>query len=255
MALFVFITENCKKDAREHGLVEEIERFRDRVETSQSTSLFDPFPPPYLVKKKLGARQNRLIAQSHSMGGHGVVLFLAVMIRGHRAYEDEFAVDPVAYGRQHFAHLATPEDLAAFVADRTRTILDTAKPDPSDEEYALLYSAFSHHSNSWHDGLVCETKEWVEQVAQDRIAKQLALLARPCLDALMKEDGLHFLPVHGKPCWGAWVLKTPGRLLLVAVATDQTGARPRTWLDGSRLTCPERTRPQYSGQVVAPIPR
>lgn len=52
MTLFVYVTKNCDSDAREHALTDEVERFRERVEQTQSTSLFDPFPPPYLVKKK-----------------------------------------------------------------------------------------------------------------------------------------------------------------------------------------------------------
>ena len=54
MSIFVYLTENCKTDANTHGLVVELERLRDRVESAQSTSFFFPFPPPYLVKKKFG---------------------------------------------------------------------------------------------------------------------------------------------------------------------------------------------------------
>lgn len=83
----VFVTENCREDARDHGLASELEAFRKRVEDTQSTSLFDPFPPPYLVKKKIGGRQGRLIADLRPVGEHAVVVFLAILIRGHHAYE------------------------------------------------------------------------------------------------------------------------------------------------------------------------
>jgi len=82
MALLVYVTAKCRDDARSHGLNEELERFHARVERTQSTSLFDPFPPPYWVKKKLGGRQGRLIATHRIVGDHAVVIFLAILIRG-----------------------------------------------------------------------------------------------------------------------------------------------------------------------------
>ena len=94
MALFVYTTEECRDNAHRYALSDELDRFKERVETSQSTSQFDPFPPPYLVKKKLGGRQGRLIADLRSQGDHAVVVLLAIMIRGDKAYEDHFAVDP-----------------------------------------------------------------------------------------------------------------------------------------------------------------
>src|SRR5262249_5191277 len=70
--------------------------------------------------------------------------------------------------------------------------------------------------------LVCESREWVEQVTQDRINNQLARFCKPCLDALYKEPGLHFLPVADKPKWGIWALRSEGRLFLITPATEET---------------------------------
>lgn len=196
MTLLVYATENCMADARTHGLVTEVDRIRDRVEQSQSTSLFDPFPPPYLVKKKVGGRQGRLIADWRSVGDHAVVVFLAILIRGSRAYEDEFARDPTAYGRQHFIDLVSAGEIAAFVEERTRVPLPIEKQSPSETEFELLYGAFAHHTEAAPEDLVCETKQWVEQVNDERISKQLVLFCKPCLDALGRAHGLHFIAFH-----------------------------------------------------------
>lgn len=223
MALFVYITENCKDDANTHGLLDEIERFKERVESTQSTSLFDHFPPPYLVKKKLGGQQGRLIADRRTVGDHAVVVFLAIMIRGKRAYEDQFATDPVGYGQQHFKDLVSEQELLHLISERTRTAPPPVKPDPSGPEYEILYNAFAHHNGSvGAEDLICESTEWVELITQDRIINHLVRFCKLCLDALVEEPGLHFLPVTDKPGWGIWALRSEGRLFLIAPVTDET---------------------------------
>ena len=221
MALFVYVTDQCRDDANVHSIKAEIQLFKERVERTQSTSLFDPFPPPYLVKKKIGGKQKRLVAERRAVGDHAVIVFLAVLIRGSRVYQDGFAKEPVAYGRQHL-NLASDDEIARYVDERTRTQPPPPKATPNDIEYSFLYSAFSHHQDASADGFVWETAEWVSQVSQERISKQLALLYQPCLEALDKQPGLHFLPVESKSNWGVWALRREEHLLLLCPATDKT---------------------------------
>ena len=221
MALYVYITDNCLSDARQHALLDEVERFRDRVIKSQSTNLLDPFPPPYLVKKKLGGRQGRLLCELRSIGDYAVVVFLAVLIRGNREYED-FSRDPVAFGKQNLAHLVSEDDITQFLETERKKDPIPEKPVAKDIEYTMLYGAFDHRQHPAADDLICETKEWVDHVSQERISKQLALLNPACLAALSKSHGLHFLPVASKPGWGIWALRGKGRLLLIIPATDAT---------------------------------
>jgi len=154
MSLFVYITESCKGDAHRYALSDEIQRFKEKVEKSQATSQFDPFPPPYLVKKKLGGRQGRLIADLRTVGDHAVVVFLAIMIRGDRAYEDHFGPDPVAYGNQHFKHLVEAGELESYINERTRVEPPPAKPNPSAEEFAFLSGAFAHRQTAAEEDTV-----------------------------------------------------------------------------------------------------
>lgn len=220
MALFVFITDNCRADMATHSFVSEVERFCERIETTQNTDQFDPFPPPYLVKKKIGGRQGRLICDLRTVDDHAVVVFLAILIRGGRDYEDQFVKDPRGYGQQHFADLVSQEQLVEYVSLRTKTSPPQMKPQPSECEFGLLYGAFGHHQDTASDDLICETKEWVEQVTEDRISKQLVLFCPLCLTALTMDHGLHFIPVPGKRGWGIWVYRIQGRLLLITPVTD-----------------------------------
>jgi hypothetical protein len=221
MTLYVQICDNCQKEAELHALVDEMERFKERVEATQSTDLFDQFPIPYLVKKKLGGRQGRLIATLRPVAEHAVVVFLSIMIRGHREY-GEFVRDPVLYGRNHFDDVISDAMITAYVEERARVAPPPRKMDPSEVEYSLLYDAFSHRSESNSDVLVCETAHWVDAVGTDRISKQLAMLARPCLSALEKPEGLHFTAAEGKSGWGVWALRRADRLLLIAPVTEST---------------------------------
>ena len=226
MALFVLVSDNCWQDARTHGLVDDVENLRNRVELAQSTSLFDPFPPGYLVKKKFGSRQGRLIAGRWSVGEHAVVVLLSILIRGDRAYA-EFARDPNAYGKQHLTNLVAQHVVEQFVADRTRESPPREKGQVREAEYGFLYGAFEHHQDPKTDDLVCETKEWVEQIAQERFSKQLPLLYRPCLDALTKPNGLHQLPLVEKAGWSVWVLRAEGRLVLLVPASEGTAGEAK----------------------------
>lgn len=222
MALFVYVTEECKRNAKQYSLIDEIERFKERVESSQATSQFDPFPPPYLVKKKLGGRQGRLVAEIRAVGEHAVIIFLTIMIRGDRAYEDKFAQDPIGYGNQHFKHLASDTQLSAYIESRTRVEPPPAKTAPTEEEFAFLYEAFAHRQSSAEDDIVYETHEWKEAVSEERIANQLVRFTEPCLEALELNPGLHHVEIPGKQGWGMWIYRGKGSLLLITPITDST---------------------------------
>lgn len=224
MTLLVYVSDECRAGAKKHGLTEIIERLSSDVEERQSLSQFDQFPPPYIVKKKLLGRQPRLIAEMRRVGDHMVAVFLVVMIRGSNEYEDEFCRDPVGYGERHFAGLVHDDALQAYVSARTTVGEAPGKPVPSPAEYELLYTAFSHAGVSVPnadgdalDRIVCETHEWVEQVADSRIQTQLNRLAEPCVHALGSEAGLRFWPSKEKAGWGVWTYRQGGYVLLVRV--------------------------------------
>lgn len=222
MTIFVYTTKKCKDDALRHAISDELERFAVRVEKSQNTNQFDPFPPPYLVKKKLGGQQGRLIAEKRHLDDHAVVVFLAIMIRGDKDYQNHFAVDPVAYGRQHFSNLVSDESLAEYIANRTRIEPPPSKPQPSDAEYGFLYQVFAHRENPGEEDMVYETIEWKEACMEDRVANQLVRFADPCVKALLQQPGIRFLEITDKAGWGLWIHRSEGRLLLISPVTDTT---------------------------------
>ena len=114
MAIYVFVTENCRENAITHGLQQELERFVARVEKAQSLELFANFPPPYLVKRRFGSDQGRLIVEQKRIPGaeeHTIVCLLAILMRGSQDYDQGFGRNPVDFGRQHFSGLYTDKNL------------------------------------------------------------------------------------------------------------------------------------------------
>ncbi|MGH8549956.1 MAG: hypothetical protein ACREEM_01155 [Blastocatellia bacterium] len=229
MALFVYVTDACRSDAREHAFEEALERFRERVEQSQDTRHFDPFPPPYLVKKQFGARQGRLVAERHSVNhsetDHTVIVFVAVLIRGERAYDSEFGKDPRTYGERHFRGRFSPEQLQAMVDERLRQDPPEEKPAPSTEEYGYLYQVLGQHGRQG-DEIVCESADWVRRMAEAPFKNWHASFYQ-ALEPGIETDELDIgrVAVPGKPNWGILVRRfVPERILfLCGPFADATG--------------------------------
>ena len=106
MSMFVYITENCRQEAKLHARSDDIETVAKQIERTQNTLMFDRFPQPYLVKKKFAGRQGRLIGSEHVVDvdglEHKLVLLLSVMIRGDKDYDGQkgFGHDPVGMARR-----------------------------------------------------------------------------------------------------------------------------------------------------------
>jgi len=66
MAIHVYITDQCKKDIERQQYTSIITAFKDKIEKSQHSGVFDRFPPPYL--KKRFERQVRLVAKECLLG-------------------------------------------------------------------------------------------------------------------------------------------------------------------------------------------
>ncbi len=54
MAIYVYAAEACREEARKHSVEPQLDRIIKKVESDQSYSQFQPFPAPFLVKKKFG---------------------------------------------------------------------------------------------------------------------------------------------------------------------------------------------------------
>lgn len=224
MAIFVYITPECQKDAQGQGCWPEVQKFAQRVRKEQRTSILDHFPPPYL--KKRFRRQERLIASERNIGEHLVVIFHRLLIRGSKPYE-HFLLDPLGYGDQHFQGMVGDETLHEMIVREMEEEPPEPKPAPSEVEQQYLWSVYADDGNTANDVFLYESKEWIQAVSSERLAPRLYSLSQlveelaiECAKAphgapyqVLAYDGLslvyrHF-PQHNKMllldvCLGEW---------------------------------------------------
>jgi tetratricopeptide (TPR) repeat protein len=186
MAIYVFVTKTCRENALTHGLQQELERFVARVEKAQSLELFANFPPPYLVKRKFGGDQGRLIAEHTRIPGadeHTIVCFLAVLIRGSQDYDRGFGINPVEFGRQHFRDLYTQDELFDWLSSRIdKPVPEPPMPSPAEHHFLHAVSGAVTGEEDW---IVAETKDWVRKVTKPDVDAHLG----PIWEAITRVAG------------------------------------------------------------------
>jgi len=231
MALFVFITKACRAEAERHGYQNTLDRFCERVEKSQDTRNFDPFPAHYIVKKQFGARQGRLIAEKHSIQhlgeDHTVVVFVSVMIRGEHAYDAEFSRGAIEYGQRHFRGLFTQEELVSFVSDRVGKNPVVEKQRPTEAEYSFLYQVQGRNENMG-DNVVYESADWVRLMQETPFKNWHSSIYQSVSEDLgAAVHGAEYRKVSGKPGWVVLIRRLPEHkaLFLVAPLENSTGAQ------------------------------
>lgn len=172
MSMFVFITENCRQEAKRHAMSDDIETIAKQIERTQNTLMFDRFPQPYLVKKKFAGRQGRLIGSEHivEVDGmeHKLILLLSVMIRGDKDYDGQkgFGHDPDGYGKKTFDPII--EDLkprfAEIIRERTYKEPPEQKPGLQTGEFAFVSTPVSAGCSTKEQS-IAESRQWIEKVS------------------------------------------------------------------------------------------
>ena len=168
--LLVHITDECREDAKRHGMVAALERVKAEAEERQSSSAFDQFPKPYFVKKKFGGRQGRLIAAEKILDVDGetynVLVFLKVLIRSSDEYDSQtgFGHDPVGYGKKKLLPQMDALDIAQIVRDRMRR--EPVKPKPKLSGLEQMFLRGDQKPGAANDLMLGESKNWVDKVVQ-----------------------------------------------------------------------------------------
>ena len=173
MAIYVYATEACREEARKHSVEPQLDRIIRKVESDQSYSQFQPFPSPFLVKKKFGMFIGRLIAQVEEVDGHVVLILLAFMLRGSKEYKDRggFHNDPQKYSDQHFRARYKSDDLARFVAQKEQDPPIAAKPGLEEQESLILHDALSASQGTTEHSF-CDGRAWMAAISQKTISNR-----------------------------------------------------------------------------------
>ena len=208
--LFVLITDECASDARSHQMEGQLRKLGEEIEKKQNTSVFDRFPPPYLVKKKFCNRQGRLIGLEQTVHvdqeEHTVIVLLAVLIRGHDEYDGTqgFGHAPIEYGEKHLMPIARKQDLEGFVRGRLK--VDPPEPLPRIEEDTATYLSYpAAKTSDGVDIVVNESIGWIEKVTDDARRAMLVRIREALVDIveLGPEDvgKAHEWPVSNNDGW------------------------------------------------------
>lgn len=186
MSIYVYITEQCRKDAKKQNYEDNIERFAKKIERDQSSEAFDRFPPPHL--KKRFERQIRMVADERHLGEHTVVIFLRIFVRGGSEYaqfgDSDYKIVP---GVDKMADELSDEKLRGYIESR-QDPPPPPPPAPDADERSYLDVALSESGNIYHDSHCCETHLWVESIQTDKYAPRLSDFVDPVFETLDGED-------------------------------------------------------------------
>ena len=219
MALFVHIAPQCLEEAAKYVLQDALQRTREQIEKDQDTRLLSPFRYPYFVKKQLGGRQGRLITvlRTVEIDGekHAVVIFLAVVLRRDRIYE-ELSDDTVRVGENLISTRVNEELMLAEVQEKLAGHTVAGKQPLADDESRYLY-AVSAQNDDHQDDLVYESIDWFHGMQQTAIRQVITRIfdtlpkVSQCITpggewlAVDKAPGLQML-VRYFPQGGFWFL-------------------------------------------------
>lgn len=223
MAIFVYITDRCKDEAIQHGIHDRLASLKSQVEAQQTTDLFDRFPSPYLVRRKFGAYNLRLIAEKRHIEDHLVIIFLAILVRGSADYQRGFGRDPIEYGNQHFAHLVQEADLYEYLEHRTAVDPPAPKDEPNVSEWEFLLSCLNQRDENHPDGIVYETEAWKTRILNDVTRNHLNRFPLRILEWYLDDNiklGLNHYPIPDSQNLGALFYKHSDWMFLLAPTSN-----------------------------------
>lgn len=226
--MFVFITPDCIKEAQNGGILKDLHRFKQKVENAPQgaeRTMFTPFPPPFLVKKKFGGRQGRLITATKSVNVAGieydVLVFLCYMTRSNTDY-GRFYEDPKSVGDQYLSRINI-ESIQTELAERLKEAPPAPLPHLNVDQESYLYSGKVNHA--FEDEMVCESEEWVEEIQKSTYEYALSSICETLINGLEpdRKIGSQELSVQGRPEWKILASYFPAQKKWFLVGIDGEG--------------------------------
>lgn len=163
--LYVYITEQCREEARTHGVLDAVESLAAKMEADQSAAGLERFPKPYL-KKRFG-KQGRLIVDEHKLGDDVLYRFVRYLIRGNSEYES-FLNNP---GEFHQRHSVNQEELEQILAERKKRPIARRQPLSEDEKIFLQHLSATSTSDV---GTFMESYTWFERMQDERMRQYMS---------------------------------------------------------------------------------
>jgi len=224
MALYVYITPECEKEATKHNRYAEIMRLKEKIETTQTKSYLDHFPPPYL--KKRFDKQIRLLAdyRTCTIDGeeHVVVSFIRIYVRSSKEYAS-FCADSVGFGRKNLAPLVDNEKVDKYLREQLKENPVPEKVQPSDHENQMLYRFLGGQSDGGSaDEFVCESERWVRMVQEGKVEPLLLHIYEALPELISNENKNKRVVVRNHTIVCRW-FPSLQKLFLAGIADNEEG--------------------------------
>lgn len=161
MALYVYVTDECRIDAHRLRHEPRLDAVKLQVEKAQNLSGFSNLSSAVL-KKKIG-RQFRLIVSQRAVENDEIVIFLRFLRRRDTDYPqilDEIKRNPRPYRE---------DDLKKEYKRMTTEAPLPPKPTPNNEENAWLYEVLQENTLT-NDTFIFETRLWVDEMRGNQFA-------------------------------------------------------------------------------------
>jgi hypothetical protein len=168
MNYYVYVTEQCEKEAQKYGFRTDLENLQEKLENDQTTIGLRRFPKPFLAKK-LG-RKGRLVITENFIDGDCVLCFFKLYDRGDTAYESVFLADPQQFYEDNMVPSST---LSLYLQDRKRTKPVPSYPSMTNLEREFLFSLDA--TTYQEDGFVLESQDWIEKINQRELQKHTSV--------------------------------------------------------------------------------
>ncbi|MBD2482794.1 hypothetical protein [Planktothrix sp. FACHB-1365] len=164
---YVCLTEQCRIDATKYGVIQDIEKFAEKLKKDQSTRGLDRFPKPYW--KKSMAR-GRIVIEEYPLSEDKIILGLSrFFMRGSddREYEPSYKDTESFWNKNK----VSGSEIEAF--------LDTIKktPIPPKKQLSEIESQYLQSISSSYltdEPVFLESYDWVDRISQDYIKHHIS---------------------------------------------------------------------------------
>src|SRR6266498_961083 len=159
MKYFTYISKTCESDARNHGVLSDVQKLASRIEMEQSIDNLDIHDQ--FLKKGLG-RSFRLIIGRKYKAEDCLLILWRVFAKGSSDYK-KFCenTDPFS---DKFEQACNTENLDQIWSEKTIQIDIPQLIDLSDDERAYLYQQNTQTNDEW---LILESEDWVQRTDKE----------------------------------------------------------------------------------------
>jgi hypothetical protein len=155
---YVYITEQCQKDAEKYSVNKDIQKLKEKLEEDQSDRGLDHYPSPY--RKKVMGRLGRLVIEERRIDDDIILCFVRYFMRGNPEYQKEFLDKTEEFFERY---KVAEKDIEEFLSER-KSMPIKKKPQLTETEASYLQAATSHHFTD--DGAFLESYDWFDRISQ-----------------------------------------------------------------------------------------